>query len=70
MIIFHLTDWSGSSVAGDIFPGLIDIQNTVREFFGWSYQSDLASANLLAESLSNKSQYNCLLYTSDAADDP
>ena len=58
MIIFHLTDWSGSSVAGDIFPGLIDVQNTVREFFGWSYQSDLASANLLAESLNDESQYN------------
>ena len=46
MIIFHLTDWFGSDVAEDI-SGLIDIQTTVRESFGWDYQSDLLSANLL-----------------------
>ena len=54
MIVFHLTDWAGSSVAGDIFFGLIDIQTAVRESFDWDYQSDLLSAKLLAESLNNK----------------
>ena len=58
MIIFHLTDWFGSGVAEDIFSGLIDIQTTVRESFGWDYQSDLLSANLLAKSLNNENQYD------------
>ena len=58
MIIFHLADWAGSDVAEDIFTGLIDIQTTVRESFGWDYQRDLLSANLLAESLNNDSPYD------------
>ena len=34
-----------------IIPRLIGVQTKVREFFGWEYQSDLLSANLMAESL-------------------
>jgi uncharacterized Rossmann fold enzyme len=41
-------------VADDIIPGLIDIQTKVREFFAWEYQSDLLSANLMAESLNSE----------------
>jgi len=40
-------------VADNIVPGLIGVQTKVREFFGWEYQSDLNSANLMAESLNS-----------------
>lgn len=41
-------------MADDINPGLIEIQTKVREFFGWEYQSDLISANLMVESLNSE----------------
>ena len=41
-------------MAEDIDPGLIELQTSVREFFGWDYQSDLQSANLLANSLDSE----------------
>ena len=41
-------------MADDIIPGLIGVQTKVREFFRWEYQSDLLSANLMAESLNSK----------------
>ena len=40
-------------MADNIVPGLIGVQTKVREFFGWEYQSDLNSANLMAESLNS-----------------
>ena len=45
-------------MAEDIDPGLIELQTSVREFFGWDYQSDLQSANLLAKSLDSEAVYN------------
>ncbi len=38
-------------VTEEVVPGLIELQTSVREFFGWDYQSDLSSANLLTKSL-------------------
>ena len=44
-------------------PDLIEIQTTVREFFGWDYQSDLQSANLLAEAFSDACPFNLELWS-------
>ena len=38
-------------MAEEVVPGLIELQTSVREFFGWDYQSDLSSAKLLTKSL-------------------
>ena len=57
MIMIHLVGSFGRVVTEDLALQLIQVQSAVRDYFGWDYNDDLSSANLMSKLFSTKRPY-------------
>ena len=53
----HLVGSSGRVVTEDLALPLIQVQSVVRDYFGWDYNDDLSSANLMSKLFSTQPPY-------------
>jgi hypothetical protein len=65
MIMVHLVGSSGRVVTEDLALPLIQVQSVVRDYFGWDYNDDLSSANLMSKLFSTQRPYGVEKWSSE-----